>query len=412
MKILFVSTRPGLAGVETLIKRMISYLSSLNDMDLTILFITKRNDDEFSNEFVQFLESKCDIYYGVDLLKTYRKLKKKNFEYVYAFSLFPLVFSLLLGRFFFQKAKICCGVYHPLEYCWKHGPKSYIRKLAHKLITFLPAENIFFMSQLTKEKHGLYMTRDFSKSPLIPIMIDNERFKKVVRKPNRQKIISIGKIVNFRTYMFQMVDVCCDLRKNHPELEIEYHIYGDGPLQTKLSDYIQIKRADDFVFLKGLLSYDKLETVFTDAFLFIGCGTAMLEATASGIPALVTLCPSHQPYTYGFFTEIDNGYNLGGPIPDAKAYPFYNKILELYHYTPKEYQCLQHLSQEKANLFSTEKVMKDFITKLKETKSIKVEISLFEYTTIIISYVFWKGMAKIGVESILSSRYCEEDRAF
>jgi glycosyltransferase involved in cell wall biosynthesis len=408
MRVLLVSTRPGLAGVETLIKRMISFFSSRNDIQISLLFMMKGNNDHLLN----FLESKCAVYYGMDLLKVNNEVKKKDFDYIYSFSLFPLIFSLLVKSLFFQKVKICCGVYHPLEYCWRHGPNSYIRKLAHKLVKSLPVENIFFMSQLTQEKHSLYMERDFSKSPIIPVAIDTHRFKQVIRNPNRKKIISIGKIVNFRTYMFQMVDICCDLNKNHPELKVEYHIYGDGPLRNKLADYIKTKSASEFVFLHGLVAYDDLEKVLTDAFLFIGCGTAMLEAAAAGVPALMTLCPSTNPYTYGFFSEVNNGYNLGGPILNARTYTFYEKILELYRYTPQEYQHIGSLCQQKAEQFSTEKIMNNFINKLKKSKNIDLKLSCIEYILVVFSYIFWKIIEKIGIESILSSRYCEDDKAF
>src|SRR5262245_2326953 len=124
MKILLVSTKPGLAGVETLIKRMVSYLSNKTDIQISLLFMMRGNNDDF----VSFLESKCSVYYGIDLLKKNHFFKNKEFDVIYAFSLFPLVFSSLIGALFFKNAKLCCGVYHPLEYCWKHGPNSSIRK--------------------------------------------------------------------------------------------------------------------------------------------------------------------------------------------------------------------------------------------------------------------------------------------
>lgn len=408
MKVLLVSTKPGIAGVETLIRRMVSFLSLRNDLEISLLFMMRGNN----NDFVNFPESKCTIYYGIDLLNPKSELKTKKFDYIYSFSLFPLVFSLFISGLFFKRAKVCCGVYHPLEYCWKHGPNSFIRKIAHKLLKSLPLENIFFMSQLTQEKHTLYLERDFSKSPIIPVAIDVQRFQSVIRNPNRRKIISIGKIVNFRTYMFQIVDTCCDLNKNHPDLKVEYHIYGDGPLKKQLVDYINTKSASEFVFVHGLLPYDNLEDVFKDAFLLIGCGTAMLEATAAGVPALITLCPSTNPYTYGFFSEVNNGYNLGGPIPNVKTYTFYEKIIELYRYTPHEYKHIESLCQQKASLFSIEKIMEDFISKLKKSKTVELKLSYVNYLQIVVSYIFWKTIGNFGIESILSSRYCEDEKAF
>ncbi|MBY0272196.1 MAG: glycosyltransferase family 4 protein [Alphaproteobacteria bacterium] len=408
MKLLLVSTKPGIAGVETLIQRMISYLMLREDIEINLLFMIKGQNDVLANSF----ESKCTVYYGIDLLNPRSEFKKKEFDYIYSFSLFPLVFSLLISGLFFKRAKVSCGVYHPLEYCWKHGPNSCIRKIAHKLLKSLPLENIFFMSQLTQEKHTLYLERDFSKSPIIPVAIDVQRFQNVIRNPNRRKIISIGNIVNFRTYMFQIVDTCCDLNKNHPDLKIEYHIYGDGPLRKKLVDYINSKSASEFVFLHGLLPYDNLEDVFKDAFLLVGCGTAMLEASAAGVPSLITLCPSTNPYTYGFFPEINNGYNLGGPIPNAKTYTFYEKIMELYRYTPGEYKHIENLSQQKAALFSPERIMDDFINKLKNSKIVDLKLSYIDYFLIVFSYMFWKAIGMLRFETILSSRYCEDNKAF
>jgi len=401
MKILVIMNRPGLGGIETLMKRVVSFFHLRDGIQISILFISKGNQ----NTFVDFFKSKGDVYYGFDIVKNFYELKRKNFDYIYAVGLFSLLFSLFARDLLFQRSKICFGVYYTLEYCWKHGPDSYIRKLSYKLLQSFPLENILFMNQITKDYHSSYIGRDFSKSPIIPIAVDTNRFKKVNRKPDRKKIISVGRIVDFKTYVFQMVDVCCDLNRKNKEINVEYHIYGDGELKEKLIDYIKMKSASEFIFLHGTVPYDKLEDIFTDAFVFIGVGTSLIEASAASVPSLVGICSLQEPYTYGFFNEM-RGYNLGEEELSTQKYSLYTKLLDLYNSSDEDYKKTSLLCQKKAELFSMEKNMNEFIDNLSASKDTGFKLSYFNYLGIIFSFVFWKILEKIGIISNFSARYC------
>lgn len=400
MKILIILNRPGLGGIETLIKRVVSFFHQRDDIQISIFFISKGNNDTF----VEFFKSKGDLYYGIDMIKNYYAIKRNKFDYIYAVGLFSLFFSFFLRDVFFQKAKICFGVYHTLEYCWKHGPDSYIRKISYKLLRSFPLENIFFMNQITKDYHSSYIGRDFSKSPIIPIAVDTNRYKKVIRKPDRKKIISIGRITDFKTYAFQMVDVCCELNRKNKEINAEYHIYGDGELKEKLIDHIKMKSASEFIFVHGETPYDKIEDIFSNAFVFIGVGTALIEASAASVPSLVGICSLHEPYTYGFFNET-NGDSLGEQEFFTQKYSLYEKLLDLYNSSDEDYKTISLLCQKKAEFFSMENNMNEFIYKLDKSKEIGITLSYLTYLRIIISFVFWKLLDKFGIVSSFSTRY-------
>lgn len=403
MKILFVTIRSGIGGIETLIMRMISFLSAHTDINVSVLLITKGNNDEFINS----VNSKCKIYFGKNIFKTYKEIREEKFDFIYSFGLFSLLFSLFLKKFFSKKSILSFGVYHPLEYCWNNGPNSYVRTLSYKIMRSFPLENIFFMNEGMKERHESLIGRNFLNSPIIPIPIDYNRMKNIKRNPNKKNIISIGRIVNFKTYIFHMIDVCCDINKNNSKEKVEFHIYGDGDLMKKLMIYVQKKNASEFVFVHGALPYSKMENILSDAFIFIGCGTALVEAAAAGVPSLISIESSQLPETYGFFYET-NGYNLGEIDQTTKKFTIYEKVIDLQNKTEKEYSEIENLCQQKASLFSIDSVIYDFLEKIRNTKNFNLNLNIFNFFRIFLSFIFWKFVGKIGLKSAFSYRYKDE----
>jgi hypothetical protein len=53
----------------------------------------------------------------------------------------------------------------------------------------------------------------------------------------------------------------------------------------------------------GKLEYKKMPSVLNDASLFIGSGTAIVEAAAAGVPCIIGIESIEQPQSYGFLTD-------------------------------------------------------------------------------------------------------------
>ena len=93
-----------------------------------------------------------------------------------------------------------------------------------------PIQNVFFMNDANANELSECIARDFRASPIVPLGIDLVRFRSVTRRPARRKIVSVGRIVDFKTYNFWMLDVI--QRLNATEDRFEYHVYGTGQLDA------------------------------------------------------------------------------------------------------------------------------------------------------------------------------------
>jgi len=109
----------------------------------------------------------------------------------------------------------------------------------------------------------------------------------------------------------------------------------------------------------GKLEYKELFSVLVDAFMFVGMGTAIIEASAIGVPSLQAIDNEKGIMTYGFFDKL-KGFSLGEVIPELPLVSMKNSIIELSIKNVAEYEqiCEEHIIR--ANTFNINEVIKDY----------------------------------------------------
>ena len=388
MKILFIHGALNIGGVETLIVRAARYLSE-REHAVTLLLMSPQPGDAVLTEEASRYSTILHIERGGFSLiglrlspSSLRELIASNFDYIYCFNSDSLIVGLLLKQQYLPTARIVTGVYNPTEYCFSRkkklyrqhasSRKLYRQALVEDIFRKIPLSNVFFMNEANLRTHSVCLGRDFGSSPIVPLPIDMERFTPTKRQVNRRKIISIGRIAAFKTYNFHMVDVVKELKDKG--YDFEYHIYGDGPLFDELRNYIFELGMERFVFLHGTLPYARMSDVLTDAFVFVGEGTSLVEAAACGVPALMAVLWSNKPTTYGLFHET-SGYNLGEPVPDQEQFLLVEKIEGLYRLNPSDYEAASAGSVQRAQAFSMEAVMRHFLQSLNNSVTFSYRIT-------------------------------------
>ena len=350
MNILFVRNYPSVDGVFTLILRLAKQFKQDGH---TPYFINFGGKTDFEK----------DIKETFILLNFEDVNAKINLPHVDIIFLFVggevLYWSInYLKHELFKNAKVVMGAFHPRAYFESTyiGPTPDTR--LHKLILEnFPAENILFMNEVVKRDHENYFNIKFKKSLIVPLPVKLNNKLRDLSKVDRKKIVSISRLENSKGYVLPMIDVIEELHNEGHEFE--FYIYGHGQLEKYIEKYIAKKKLGQYIFLMGTLDYKKLYQVLEDAFMFVGMGTSIIEASSIGVPSLQAYFCENRSVTYGFFDKL-SGFCIGEVIPELPLINMKDSIIELSKRNELEYQqiCRAHITR--ANTFNIDLVIKQY----------------------------------------------------
>jgi len=136
------------------------------------------------------------------------------------------------------------------------------------------------------------------KTKVIGHSLHLDKFNFLERNSFKGKIISIGRLVEEKGYI-HMFAAIKQIIAHYPDITLD--VYGNGPLEKDLSDYIRKNNLQNNIFLRGFLEHKKLLNSFCDYDLFISYLIEMdhvaeafhrdnMEAMASGLPVITTDC--------------------------------------------------------------------------------------------------------------------------
>jgi glycosyltransferase involved in cell wall biosynthesis len=224
---------------------------------------------------------------------------------VHVMGVFGMIFAARLATYQ-HGLRITAGVYHQNEFLFK-AKNSYFIDSTYNLFRTLPTQNLLFFNQVTFVHYADFFKRDFSKSVLAPIGIDLPKDVPEI-EPTPYRIVSVGNLLNFKTYNRHVIHTVAELVSDFPG--IHYHIYGVGEEEPSLRKLTNELNIEDRIIFKGLLPYEDFINTVKSASLFVGSGTALLEAASLGIPSLVGIESIQEPKTYGFISDVEDlSYN-------------------------------------------------------------------------------------------------------
>lgn len=151
-----------------------------------------------------------------------------------------------------------------------------------------------------------------TKAQVIPIAMDTQRILKLAQeeaivpiKPNKLNIIVVGRAHPVKGYE-RMIQVFDKLNNENLMEQVEVHVFGDGPLYTKMVELIHTKNLASKVIMEGnvknpyaeMKQYDfLLLPSYSEAF-----GTVISEAHILKVPVLATQTAASE-------MSIQNGYD-------------------------------------------------------------------------------------------------------
>ena len=130
----------------------------------------------------------------------------------------------------------------------------------------------------------------------IPLPVDIEGFDAPAQKPLAMTILSVGRFEDFKTYNLYMPSVLKRLRSLG--VDARWVVYGEGYYQEQIIAATDAAGMAEFVEMRGYLPYEQFADALSEAYVFVGMGTAIVEAAAAGVPTILA-----HPYDLDGLTE-------------------------------------------------------------------------------------------------------------
>lgn len=389
MNILFVRNYPSVDGVFTLLLRLGAKFKQDGHKMFYIDFgVNTDFDTEIAKTFT--LLTPENLTAGKDL---------PHIDVIFPFADGDLLYWCIkeLKNRHFINAKLVMGVYHPRAYyASTHLGPSPDTRMYRKLFRKIPSENIVFMNEIVKRKHEDNLKLRITNSPIIPLPVKLENQIRDLKTVNRKKIVSVGRLENSKRYVVAMMEVMVQLFEEGKDYE--FYIYGHGQLKEFIIDYIKLINASNYIFFMGELEYKNLFSVLKDAFMFIGMGTVLIEASSMGVPALQAIDSEKEHVTYGFFSKLE-GLTIGEVNDHFLKIGIRESIRELAEKNEEEYHEFALAHMIRANTFDIDVVIKQYYDFIENASSV-LDVKLPGYKLYILKILrqFYKFKAITKIE--------------
>jgi len=372
-KILFIYDYLYTGGIETLILRIANWLV-VEGYELTIILRKKGEIAEHINHKVTVIELGKTyrlLYLPYFSKKVLKKCNFYNFDYIMSFHPRSNWIAANLIDNLNLKSKYVTGVYHPRAY-FNHD-LHLSEKICYKyLLSHQNSDSILFMNDETKLHHQVNLSTVFPKSIIWPLPVEERKIEE--RKISKYKFVSIGRFAKFKTYNIYMMSI---IRKLLDEgFEIIYEIYGSGELEKYMKEEIRRFSLEKNVFLKGNLDYSSFSKVLESAYLFIGMGTSVIEASFCKVPSLVAIENAKKSISYGFLHQLPY-YNVGEKNSNLKENDVYALIKNLLSLDEKSYNLISNEAYQYVQVYSLTNLMPKWLKQINKISIVNTKIPLF-----------------------------------
>ena len=407
MRILIVYSCLPLGGIETFLLRLIKQLKN-KGFQVSVLFFSHKFDEKLYlelssyakiqhwDDFVympKFLKNTFPVFKLLFPLKV-SKIKKdllSDITHIHAPDINSLLFS---SRLLNYNKNISCstGVYHINEFNVNPFKTTYFGKQLIQFVSILPFQNILFFNEISKKVYNADFQNKFQDSLVAPIGIDLQKYEGSLAGIQNKRITSIGRLASWKTYNFYMIEVIEKLNKKN--IFLTYESFGDGEQRTELEKLVKIKNLEKQIFFHNAISYDLFKQKIENSLLFIGSGTALIEASACGIPALIGVENLNEASTYGFLHNTTS-YSYQEKQLDYPKNEIEYFIQKLLNQSPNEYKKECEKARDRATDFSIETSTTIFLDMIKNSKCWRIEMSWFKTLSFVISLIIHLLCTKI-----------------
>lgn len=315
------------------------------------------------------------------------------------------VFGLLLlarvFKIFNLTLRLSIGIYHQNEFMYKVLPYYFANQI-QSLFVAVGVDRTIFFNDANIRAYSKFFDKNYTKATVVPIGIElPSELSSVMHDPKSKRIVSIGNLYDFKSYNLHIINNLPSLLKIDPL--IRYEIYGEGPNHNVLIERAKFLGVLESVEFKGRVPYSSLPNILSGALMFVGSGTALVEAAALGVPALIGIESTKQAVTYGFLCDID-GFSYNEYEEGRFTISMMDKILAIIQ-NADEWRLVSDKCAEKARLFSMKETVKGFDSNFSTVAQLDANFAN-DYSSLraLLSLAYCGFLQVLGVDSRFSTR--------
>lgn len=298
----FVGDEMNIGGIETLLVRMANQVAELG---YPVVVMAKDGPcmSSLSHRISAIrVDERKSIFSHLKQLPT-AHLTPKTKVFIWAAIPYALVSIYKYQRHLYQKTGAksvsVSGIFGPARSY--QSLKHRLEMMRHRLVLgWLPRDSVYFMSKTVQDTYIAQFGSSFARWPIHKLSLDISDAAWRPREGNVLKIVSIGRITKFKPYNFGALDVLDTMREKN--IAVHWSIWGHGDESELLEKSIRDRGLSSYVTFEGALPYSQFKPVALGSDLFVGMGTAALEAALVGVPTVVALTWSRLG-TYGFLHQ-------------------------------------------------------------------------------------------------------------
>ena len=299
---IFVADGMNTGGIETLLIRMANQIA---DLGYRVIIVAQ------NGTCMESVSNKVSIIQLVENQSLFSQLKKVRVDdqtdklkvFIWAATPYTLVSIYKYQRHLNLNKNVesvsVSGIFGPAR-----STRSLSRgydMIKHLLVLgWLPRKCVYFMSKAVQNTYVEQFGNYFANWPIHKLTLDRFDLNWHPRQSDELKIVSIGRIVKLKPYNFGALDVVESLLAR--DIPVKWHIWGHGDESEMLQKSIFDRDLSSYVIFHGELPYSQFRQIVLNCDLFVGMGTAALEAASGGVPTVVALAWSRLG-TYGFLDQ-------------------------------------------------------------------------------------------------------------
>ncbi|NIC38809.1 glycosyltransferase family 4 protein [Halomonas desiderata] len=266
-----------------------------------------------------------------------------------------------------KRLPITVGVYHSLEFAWGGKALPYFERVNREFVLkHLPSDNLMCFAASTKKFMQARLSAEIenAKEFRLGVIEGVSGRRRKLRKSSAVgsqdaplKICAVGRLVEFKSYNLWMLDVVKALQEKG--ISVLFDIYGDGPLEEKIKATIRSKSLEGAVRMLGSFEYSQFDEVVSGYDIFVGSGTAIIQAASCGIPSIIGIESLDSPASYGFFSDYSE-HEYHHPSLDFPKRPVVDLVGDFLKMSAGQREELSRLHMRSAEKFTMEDAVDNF----------------------------------------------------